>query len=361
MISLNAQFLLAARSHYITQVWQSRIIDFLFSQIPRQVSGESGFYILDPDNNLPDSRTRFERFLGDFNWEGMVGKGPEQVDVERAVTQRDLFVWVYDEEQRENYNKRNKAMQRELFTIFFTTFFFLKKFFNKILCLQIHWPWKRASTLLEELPSQHFRHSQFGYSSWVQQVSFQFKFCLCSAGNFKIEWKSCKCIVNRAAVLWFEQPLLHSLCIYCSVRMRPMGIGLDGKSVAHDFARRSCPCVIGTLWTVTDGEIDKFLMKMVCLHSPFILIDWLNGVLQLQMIFSHEDNLTVEKVAVKRADEESRKRLRIFSESMHRARYFCKLPYLTGAAVICYGVPLVAKPVSLENFKAITNPTSFFL
>ena len=67
------------------------------------------------------------------------------------------------------------------------------------------------------------------------------------------------------------------------------------------------------------------------------------------MIFSHEDNLTVEKVAVKRADEESRKRLRIFSESMHRARYFCKLPYLTGAAVICYGVPLVAKPVSLEK------------
>ena len=70
---------------------------------------------------------------------------------------------------------------------------------------------------------------------------------------------------------------------------------------------------------------------------------------QLQMVFSREENLTVEKVEAKRVEEGVQKRLRIVTESIHHARYCCKLPYLTGAAMVCYGVPLVAKPVSAKG------------
>ena len=45
-----------------------------------------------------------------------------------------------------------------------------------------------------------------------------------------------------------------------SVRLIHEGRGYDGLCPAHNYAISGSPCVVGCLWMVTDGEIDKFFI-----------------------------------------------------------------------------------------------------
>ncbi|WKY07447.1 hypothetical protein Q1695_007139 [Nippostrongylus brasiliensis] len=103
-----------------------------------------------------------------------------------------------------------------------------------------------------------------------------------------------------------------------SVRLAPFGWGMDGKSVVFDYTVAQCPSVVGCLWTVTDGEIDRYFMALA------------------DLCFSSDANRTLTGA------EGGGGRLRVLVEAMHRARSKCKLPHLTGAAVVSYGVPVVA-------------------
>uniref|UniRef100_A0A8R1DL09 separase n=1 Tax=Caenorhabditis japonica TaxID=281687 RepID=A0A8R1DL09_CAEJA len=100
-----------------------------------------------------------------------------------------------------------------------------------------------------------------------------------------------------------------------SVKTIPQAHGFDGKSVLLDYAMAKCPLIVGCLWTVTDGELYRFLMRMIddCFEKTRNVIG-------------------VDK-------------LRQLAEAMHEARSNARLKYLTGAAIVMYGFPVVSKPV----------------
>ncbi|KIH58744.1 peptidase family C50 [Ancylostoma duodenale] len=93
-----------------------------------------------------------------------------------------------------------------------------------------------------------------------------------------------------------------------SVKLTPYGWGMDGKSAVYDYTVAQCPSVVGCLWTVTDGEIDRYFMALV------------------DLCFSSDGNRTLT------GTDGGDSRLRVLVEAMHRARARCKLPYLTGAS-----------------------------
>ncbi|VDK85285.1 unnamed protein product [Cylicostephanus goldi] len=103
-----------------------------------------------------------------------------------------------------------------------------------------------------------------------------------------------------------------------SVKLTPFGWGMDGKSSVYDYTVAKCPSVVGCLWTVTDGEIDRYFMALV------------------DLCFSSDGNRTLT------GTDGDDSRLRVIVEAMHRARSKCKLPYLTGASVVSYGIPVIA-------------------
>ncbi|KAE9415767.1 hypothetical protein Angca_007654 [Angiostrongylus cantonensis] len=103
-----------------------------------------------------------------------------------------------------------------------------------------------------------------------------------------------------------------------SVRLTTLGWGMDGKSSVYDYTVAQCPSVVGCLWTVTDGEIDRYFMALV------------------DLCFSADANRTLT------GTDDGDSRLRLLVEAMKKAKSKCKLPYLTGAAVISYGIPVVA-------------------
>ncbi|KAJ1369691.1 hypothetical protein KIN20_031219 [Parelaphostrongylus tenuis] len=103
-----------------------------------------------------------------------------------------------------------------------------------------------------------------------------------------------------------------------SVRLTTLGWGMDGKSSVYDYSVARCPSVVGCLWTVTDGEIDRYFMALV------------------DLCFSSDANRTLTGA------EGGDTRLRLLVEAMKKAKGRCKLPYLTGAAVVSYGIPVVA-------------------
>ncbi|VDK68995.1 unnamed protein product [Litomosoides sigmodontis] len=108
-----------------------------------------------------------------------------------------------------------------------------------------------------------------------------------------------------------------SLLMGCSsVRITCEGEGLDGRGAIYDYTIAKCPCVVGCLWMVTDGEIDRVLLAV------------------LDFCFSE-----IQKTKGDKVKENSPYRLLI--DGIAHARTACKLKYLTGGAVVAYGLPIV--------------------
>ena len=42
-----------------------------------------------------------------------------------------------------------------------------------------------------------------------------------------------------------------------SIKIYDEGPGFDGRSSLYEYLIARCPCVVGCLWMVTDGEIDS--------------------------------------------------------------------------------------------------------
>lgn len=114
--------------------------------------------------------------------------------------------------------------------------------------------------------------------------------------------------------------------IFFSVRTIPQAYGFDGKSALLDYAIAKCPLIVGCLWTVTDGEIDRYLMRMV--DDCFERTKGVTGI----------------------------DKLRQLSEAMAEARSKAKLAYLTGAAVVMYGLPVVSKTAGVDKENRMTSP-----
>lgn len=197
-------------------------------QIPLQIDVQNAYYVLDPENNLGETKRRMLDYINKFKWEGTVGEAPSSSDISTALSQCDAFFYF-------GHGSGSSVMPRSV-----------------------------------------------------------------------IKQSTCNAI---------------SMLMGCgSVRTIPQALGFDGKSALHDYAMAKCPLIVGCLWTVTDGEIDRFLIRMI--DDCFDKTNSASGI----------------------------DKLRQLSEAMHEARSKAKLKYLTGAAVVMYGLPVVSKPpVAKEN------------
>ena len=64
------------------------------SVVSAGVAQDSVFYVLNPDNNLPETEKRLEGALKSWtSWEGVVGKAPEKQEMKTALEGKDAFVY----------------------------------------------------------------------------------------------------------------------------------------------------------------------------------------------------------------------------------------------------------------------------
>ena len=64
------------------------------SVVSSGVAQDSVFYVLNPDNNLPETEKRLEGALKSWaSWEGIVGKAPEKQEIKTALQGKDAFVY----------------------------------------------------------------------------------------------------------------------------------------------------------------------------------------------------------------------------------------------------------------------------
>lgn len=51
--------------------------------------------------------------------------------------------------------------------------------------------------------------------------------------------------------------------VFFSVKISDEGRSFDGTSSLYEYLIAKCPCVVGCLWMVTDGEIDRFFIALI--------------------------------------------------------------------------------------------------
>ncbi|KAM3724343.1 Separin [Dirofilaria immitis] len=108
-----------------------------------------------------------------------------------------------------------------------------------------------------------------------------------------------------------------SLLMGCSsVRIAYEGEGFDGRGAIYDYVIAKCPCIVGCLWMVTDGEIDRVLLAL------------------LDFCFSEMQKPINDKIKPNSS-------YRLLIDAIAYARTACKLKYMTGGAVVAYGLPIV--------------------
>uniref|UniRef100_A0A0R3RY19 separase n=1 Tax=Elaeophora elaphi TaxID=1147741 RepID=A0A0R3RY19_9BILA len=126
---------------------------------------------------------------------------------------------------------------------------------------------------------------------------------------------------GRSTVLRSNIRAVSVLMGCASVRITCEGEGFDGKGAIYDYMIAKCPCVVGCLWMVTDGEIDRVLLAV------------------LDFCFSEIQKSNGDELRPKQVFKYSSYRLLI--DGIACARTACKLKYLTGGAVVAYGLPIV--------------------
>uniref|UniRef100_A0A7E4VWU9 separase n=1 Tax=Panagrellus redivivus TaxID=6233 RepID=A0A7E4VWU9_PANRE len=121
-----------------------------------------------------------------------------------------------------------------------------------------------------------------------------------------------------------------------SARIEQEGRLYDGKGAVHDYVVAGSPFVMGCLWMVTDGEIDKYfvaLMRYCCQE------------------FVNENSTFARKLSGRLTFDT----LRILITAMVRARGVCRLPYLTGGSVVAYGIPCINVKRSREVLAEVND------
>ena len=98
--------------------------------------------------------------------------------------------------------------------------------------------------------------------------------------------------------------------------MREMG-EFDRIGTPNNYMMAGCPSLVANLWDVTDRDIDKFAQSVFdkLRLEPGEIGQWQKG----------QRNVNEGKVSIVAAVAQSRD--------------VCKLKYLTGAAVVVYGIP----------------------
>ena len=58
------------------------------------VANDNVFYVVDPDGNLPETKTRLDKAFQDYRqWEGVAGKEPAKEVLERVLQDKDAYMF----------------------------------------------------------------------------------------------------------------------------------------------------------------------------------------------------------------------------------------------------------------------------
>ena len=108
-----------------------------------------------------------------------------------------------------------------------------------------------------------------------------------------------------------------SLLMGCSSgALRVAGPGAAPTGMPLHYLHARCPALVANLWDVTDGDIDRYCAALVGAATA-------GGSLP---------------------------------KAVAAARAACRLPFLTGAAAVCYGVPVATLPCDAEGSQAADVP-----
>lgn len=106
----------------------------------------------------------------------------------------------------------------------------------------------------------------------------------------------------------------------------------DRTGTAYNYFMAGCPSLMGSLWDTTDREIDGIAKE----------------VMKKLGLMEDDGDESKEKAKGKRKEKapalggpkEGKKMPMSMIRAVAESRKACKLPYLTGAALICYGIPV---------------------
>mmetsp|Transcript_7187 Transcript_7187/g.26433 ORF Transcript_7187/g.26433 Transcript_7187/m.26433 type:complete len:122 (+) Transcript_7187:1449-1814(+) len=111
-----------------------------------------------------------------------------------------------------------------------------------------------------------------------------------------------------------------------------------------NYLNAGAPVVVANLWDVTDKDIDRF--------SERVLRTWLpSSGTYGKSRHSQRISSTSKSPASEEAKENTRPRElpNLVGAPVPQARAVCRLPYLNGAAPICYGVPTLVTVDASED------------
>ena len=103
--------------------------------------------------------------------------------------------------------------------------------------------------------------------------------------------------------------------------LRALG-SFDRTGTPYNYMLAGCPALVANLWDVTDRDIDKFA------QSVFDRLGLSPETIGGRRKHSHQQQQSGERPSVS------------VTSAVAQSRDVCKLKYLTGAAVVVYGVPV---------------------
>ncbi|KAF8822312.1 peptidase family c50 protein, partial [Cardiosporidium cionae] len=123
-----------------------------------------------------------------------------------------------------------------------------------------------------------------------------------------------------------------ALLIGCSsARITSFGPNYDVWCTPYDYLIGGSPFVMGNLWNVTDGEIDSVTRSLLWKWTQQNSSDWYTP-LNISNSKSHSLAYT--------PDTKILPLWLTLTEALNEARNACRLRYSTGAATVCFGLPL---------------------
>ena len=108
----------------------------------------------------------------------------------------------------------------------------------------------------------------------------------------------------------------------------------ENYGVPLDYLHSGTPAVVGTLWDVTDKDIDRFAMKS--------FENW--GLIRKEEVFSGATASKTPKklrARIKKMENKPAFHARTLTQAVAEARESCMLRYLNGAAPVVHGVPVI--------------------
>jgi len=138
----------------------------------------------------------------------------------------------------------------------------------------------------------------------------------------------------------------RSVCLLMgcsSVEIMDEGRNFDGRSSVYDFMLAHCPCLVGCLWMITDGEADRFFMELMRFCFEELQLEANEQERNRKIAEKSIENCQKTPVKPKSEVKSSNDAYRFIMRGISKARTACKLPYLTGGSVVSYGLPTFAQ------------------